>query len=104
MTFRVSAEEHSALTKSCLNSGARSIADFARAAVLQRVQMSSTPAVDLPGDLATLSKRLQDLDVTLMSMRKRIRAVLGPVSSRLGTGIDEASGIRERNEASTGGI
>jgi hypothetical protein len=63
--------------------GARSIADFARAAVLQKVQMLCAPVGNLSGDLMTLSKGLRDLDLVLVDLRKRIRGVLGPVDSRL---------------------
>ena len=87
MTFRVSAEEHAALTKSCMQYGARSIADFARAAVLQRVQTLDAPPNNLSGDLITLSKGLRDLDETLVDMRSRIRRILGPV----GSGVDPRS-------------
>jgi hypothetical protein len=77
----VSAEEYEALTKTCLEYRARSIAEFARAAVLQKLQ--SPPASDgtLSGDLITLSRGLHDLDVVLGDVRRRIRGVLGPVHS-----------------------
>ena len=82
VTFRVSAEEHHALVKSCMASGARSIAEFARASVLQRAQMlqanSGSLRGGLSGDLTTLSEALGELDASLMEMRKRIRGVLGP--------------------------
>jgi hypothetical protein len=90
VTFRVSAEEHDALTKSCMETGARSIADFARAAVLQKVQTSSVPVGNLAGDLTTLTKELRDLDLTLNEMRKRIRAVLGHSNYGLNAGHEEA--------------
>lgn len=78
VTFRVSAEEHSALVKSCMASGARSIAEFARASVLQRAQNLQARAGTLSGDLTTLSEALGELDASLIEMRKRIRGVLGP--------------------------
>lgn len=83
VTFRVSAEEHHALVKSCIASGARSMAEFARASVLQRAQMLETgsgalKAGHLSGDLITLSEALGELDAALIQMRKRIRSVLGP--------------------------
>lgn len=78
VTFRVSAEEHDTLTHWCVASGARSIADFAREAVLLKVEMLRAPAGTLSGDLATLSTALVDLDATLVELRRRIRVVLGP--------------------------
>lgn len=80
VTFRVSAEEYEALTKSCIECGARSIADFARAAALQKVQNLHVPAGNLSGDLMTLTKGLRELDIVLGDIRKRIRRVLGPAA------------------------
>lgn len=77
VTFRVSAEEHDALMRSCVASGARSIADFARASVLHTAQRMESPTATLSGDLTTLSKSLGELDASLNEMRKRIRGVLG---------------------------
>ncbi|MBV8820159.1 MAG: hypothetical protein JO022_17495, partial [Acidobacteriaceae bacterium] len=54
VTFRVSADEYDTLMKSCVASGARSIADFARAAALQRAQMLDAQSGTLHGDLTTL--------------------------------------------------
>lgn len=93
VTFRVSAEEYDALTKSCIDCGARSIADFARMAALQKVQTLHVPTGNLSGDLTTLSKGLRDLDLVLGDLRKRIRGVLGPA----------ASGIVPKSEAATAG-
>jgi hypothetical protein len=80
VTFRVSAEEHEQLAQSSLKSGARSIADFVRAAALQKADALNAPGGNLSGDLMTLSKGLRELDVILGESRKRIRNVLGPVS------------------------
>jgi len=99
VTFRVSLEEHEALTRSCMESGARSIADFARAAVLQRVQTMRAPSGDLTGDLTTLSKGLRELDISLGNLRRRIRSILGPVNSRLGAGNDLSAVMSEGNDA-----
>jgi len=79
VTFRVSAEEHEQLAQSCLKSGARSIADFVRAAALQQADVLNAPGGNLSGDLMTLSKGLRELDVMLGESRKRIRTVLGPI-------------------------
>lgn len=79
VTFRVSQEEHEGLKRACLKGGARSIADFARAAALQKVHTSQAPEGNISGDLMTVSEGLRDLDASLTDMRKRIRAVLGPV-------------------------
>lgn len=78
VTFRVSAEEHDALMASCASSGARSIADFARAAALYKAQMLDASAGTLSGDLTTLSLALGELDDSLAEIHRRIRFVLGP--------------------------
>jgi hypothetical protein len=78
VTFRVSAEEYEALMKSCVDSGARSLADFARLVVLQRAENSDNHAGTLQGDLTALSRTLTELDTALDLARKRIRDLLGP--------------------------
>jgi len=78
VSFRVSEEEHEALSRSCVASGARSVAEFARTAVLQRIQGS--PPGTLKGDLSTLSRTLAELDTTLMDVHRTIRGVLGQPS------------------------
>lgn len=78
ITFRVSAEEYEALVKSCIASGARSLADFARLVVLQRAEGTDQPTGTLQGDLTALSKTLGELDMTLDLARRRIRDLLGP--------------------------
>jgi hypothetical protein len=78
VTFRVSAEEYEALMKSCVESGARSLADFARLVVLQRAEGTDQRTGTLQGDLNALSKALGELDMALDLARKRIRDLLGP--------------------------
>jgi hypothetical protein len=82
VTFRVHPEEYELLTKACMDSGARSISEFSRAAVLRKVQKTEheRPGT-LTGDLATLSDRLAELDVALEETRKKIRIVLGSSSA-----------------------
>lgn len=85
VTFRVSAEEHEALVKSCLAAGARSLAEFARASVLRSAQVvgagsGSFTFGNLSGDLVTLTAALGELDASLNEVRRRIRTVLGPAA------------------------
>ncbi len=98
VTFRVSAEEHEELAKSCLECGARSIAEFARVAALQKVQMMHAPTGNLSGDLMTISKSLRELDIILADMRKRIRSVLGPATLTRGREGDKSSAAHEASE------
>jgi hypothetical protein len=81
VTFRVSADEYQELSNGCLSAGARSIAEFAREAVLQNVQAARMTRGTLSGDLATVSKALSELDTSLHDMRRMIRSVLGSVAS-----------------------
>lgn len=78
VTFRVHGEEYEALVKACLNSGVRSISEFARAAALQKaLQTENERSGTITGDLSTLSDRLSELDSCLDQARKRIRVILG---------------------------
>jgi hypothetical protein len=81
VTFRVSPDEYNKLMKSCVDSGARSIADFARDAVLQRTHVLEAQSGTLHGDLTTLGNALGELDATLILTRRRIRDVLGPTGN-----------------------
>jgi len=92
VTFRVSTNEYDNLRKSCLECGARSVAEFSRSAVLQTVKRLHVPDASLSGDLATLSKDLRELDLILADMRKRIRGVLGPAQSSKVTASGDSSG------------
>ena len=96
VTFRVSAEEHDVLMESCVSSGARSIAEFARAAALQKAQMLDVLAGTLSGDLTTLSHALIELDESLTDIHKRIRGVLGPRRQAEGR---SRQGERQESEA-----
>jgi len=86
ITFRVSSEELDAIAKACISSGARSISEFARIAVWQRVRALNQQQYNLSGDLNSLSAALGDLDTSLRDVSKRIRTVLGD---------DEAEGKRD---------
>lgn len=79
ITFRVSTEEHDALANACMSSGARSISEFARVAVWQRVKTLNQQQYNLSGDLNSLTAALGDLDSSLRDASKRIRSVLGDV-------------------------
>jgi len=70
ITFRVHSDEYEILMKACVSSGARSVSDFARTAVLQRAQQGQNEQHGtLSGDLATLSDRLGKLDSSLEEMK-----------------------------------
>ena len=77
VTFRVFADEYEKFADACARSGARSMSDFARKAVLQQVQFLDSNDSTLTGDLITLSRELRRLDQALEDTRRRIREVLG---------------------------
>lgn len=77
VTFRVSNDELEAIQQCCLAVGARSVADFARVAALQKAHMMEPEPVTLSGDLSRLSKQLKGIDASLVELRHRIHGVLG---------------------------
>lgn len=86
VTFRLSTDEYEDLKRACIDEGARSISDFARAAVMHRAQSRNSSRASLGDDLATLSSRLEELDGALKDLSGRIARVLGsarePVNAR----------------------
>ena len=79
VTFRVSSDEYEHVMSACVGVGARSVSEFARLAVLQRIQALDIPQGALSGDLTTLSAALGELDSSLSEIRKKIRGMLGPM-------------------------
>lgn len=77
VTFRASPDEYDALAKSCLESGARSISAFARAAAIERAELTGGRPVGISGDLTSLGKALSDLDSALHEASTKIRRLLG---------------------------
>ena len=76
--FRVPEDDYVALQKWSVASGARSISEFVRLAVLEKVQTMSSRRVTFSGDLNTLGKTLGELDDLLHEASKNIRRLLGP--------------------------
>jgi Arc/MetJ-type ribon-helix-helix transcriptional regulator len=85
VTFRLSEEEYKALRGVCESEAYRSVSDFAREAVMQRVLSHRTRNLLLSQDLRSLGTKLEDLDDGLKDLRSRIARVLG-VSNGHGTG------------------
>jgi hypothetical protein len=77
VTFRLDPEEYDALRRVCVSSGARSMSEFAREAVLSSVDAGNASKVSLGGDLVTLTARLNELDKLLRSASGLIGRVLG---------------------------
>ena len=78
VTFRVSSEEYEVLAHSCKASGARSLSEFARSALFEKVEELSAPRWTLHSDLNTLGKALGELDAALRGASRKICRILGP--------------------------
>ena len=76
VTFRLAESEFEELTKTAVSQGARSISDFARAAVMSQVAMASSgePAQE---ELENIARRLDAFDLTLKDLRTHVLQVLG---------------------------
>lgn len=72
VNFRLSEEEYEKLKASCSLTGARSLSDFARAAVLRSVTPGVLPneATDPPADprLAQMDRKINDLEGRISQM------------------------------------
>jgi hypothetical protein len=77
VTFRLDPEEYAALRRVCISTGARSMSEFAREAVLAHVDAGTGSRNSLGGDLVTLTARLQELDKLIRSASGLIGKVLG---------------------------
>ena len=77
VTFRVSADEHAQLVSACAASGSRSVAEFVRAAAIEKTQSAGVQTATLTSNLAALINDLGELDESLIETRRIIRRVLG---------------------------
>jgi hypothetical protein len=77
ISFRLSPGEYDDIREALNAEGGRSLSEYARAAVMQRMLMHQGSKVSLGEDLLTLSTRLRELDSGLTELSKLIRRVLG---------------------------
>jgi Ribbon-helix-helix protein, copG family len=77
VTFRLDPEEYASLRRVCIATGARSMSEFAREAVLASVEAGGQAKASLGGDLVTLTNRLHELDRVLKAASGQIEKVLG---------------------------
>ena len=77
VTFRLSEAEYEALRNTCEIHGVRSVSEFGRDAVLNRMHSLNKTTVSLGEDLTTLGTRLEDLDDALRELSGHISRVLG---------------------------
>jgi uncharacterized protein (DUF1778 family) len=82
LTFRVSAEEYDLLAKACVRAGTRSLSEFARLAIFDKVEALTSRSLVLNRDLNTLASQLGGLDGALREASSRIGLLLGPAGNR----------------------
>ena len=98
VTVRLSFDEHERLKSLCESAGARSISDFVRETILQR--MSATPGSTglLTRDLFNLTANLQALRALLNELSDRILDLLGgPARAEEMSPHEQAEVIRNGN-------
>jgi hypothetical protein len=76
VTFRLAESEFEELTKTAVSQGARSLSDFARAAVMGQVAMVSNGSQLSREDLENIAKRLDAFDITLRDLKSHILQTL----------------------------
>lgn len=77
LTVRLSADEYDQLKSLCEEEQARSLSDFAREAILERVNARRSPRASLAGDLNQLGSRLAQVDDAIRNLSGCIEKVLG---------------------------
>jgi hypothetical protein len=95
VTFRLDPEEYAALRRVCVSTGARSMSEFAREAVLASVDAGNASRGALAGDLVTLTTRLHELD-------KLLKSASGLIGRVLGAGEEELADERPREMGGAG--
>jgi hypothetical protein len=83
VTFRLTETEFAALRRVCEVAGSRSMSDFARDAVMQKVQSHTVAKPGGHEDLRALNHRLEDLADGVRDLRNRIARVLSPGASEV---------------------
>jgi len=77
LTFRLTEREYELVKTVSIQQGSRSVAEFLRRAVLYQVTRAGEGNVTFADDLATLTVRLQELEVSLEDTSTRIGRLLG---------------------------
>jgi hypothetical protein len=80
ITFRLAESEYQELKETALSQGARSISEFARAAVLKNVGLPAGISAT-EEDLSSLNLRLEVFELALRDVRGRILQVLNARAS-----------------------
>jgi hypothetical protein len=75
VTFRLAESEFEELSKTAISLGARSISDFARAAVMGQVALATGAGLSRE-DLENIAKRLDAFDLTLRDLKSHVLQIL----------------------------
>ena len=89
VTFRLSDEEYETLKEGYLESDLRSISEFARATVMERLSLAGAPQGLLVGNLMVVTRELAGLDKSLADLRDHIRRVLGIMGPERESKVDQ---------------
>jgi hypothetical protein len=77
VTFRLSEHEFEKVKQTCIETGARSLSEFTRAAVLEKMGAVDHPTALLSLDLSTIARELRELDDAMKDLSNKIERVLG---------------------------
>jgi hypothetical protein len=84
VTFRLAESEFDELAKTAIAQGARSISDFARAAVMGRVASASGSHLSRE-ELESIAKRLDAFDLTLKDLKSHLLQALDAAPAKTPT-------------------
>lgn len=84
VTFRLSEHEFEKVKQTCIETGARSLSEFTRAAVLEKMGAVDHPTALLSLDLSTIARELRELDDGMKDLSNKIERVLGLDKSATG--------------------
>jgi pseudouridine-5'-phosphate glycosidase len=84
VTFRLAESEFEELTKTAVSQGARSLSDFARAAVMTQVALASGSGLSRE-EIESIAKRLDAFDLTLKDLKSHVLQSLNSASSKAQT-------------------
>lgn len=84
VTCRLSVEDYKALNECCETARVRSLSEFIRQTVLEKIELLKVPGRSIHTDLNTLTVRLQQLEQLLGDVSHRIATILGDTSTQPG--------------------
>ena len=89
ITCRLSTEEYEALKDYCASERVRSVSDFVRHTIIEKIMSLKGPGRAIHEDLYTLTVKLQQLDTALYDTRHLITGILGETNDRKTRGAAE---------------